>query len=164
MLRTRVFLAAAASAVVAIGNAQDASVATNPLQPAQLRTLLRHLPEVSYYPEFAKIRHLEGRLLIEFRIDASGNTMDAKIVRSDADVILQATALRLVRGTRYELGSRDVNPTTVFRTTVVYCLDHCDSAAAYPDSDSSVQISGGDIPMLKTTKTSRSAHHPMPPA
>jgi TonB family protein len=146
MLRSSIAIAAVASALISVADAGEGQTTGNTLHPDQLRTLPKHLPEVSYYPQFALLRHLEGRLVIEFRIDQLGNTVDARIVRSNADTILQATALRLVQGTRYDLGSFAVDPATLFHTSVVYCLDHCAESADSADSDSFVEITDASIP------------------
>jgi len=145
MLTTRVALAAVLGALIGVARGGEEQKVTA-LQPAQLRTLTRHLPATTYYPEFALTRHLQGRLLIEFHLDETGYPVAARIIKSDADAILQATALRLVQGTRYDLGSFDIDPGTVFHTTVMYCLDHCAEDVDYAGADTVVQISGSEAP------------------
>jgi TonB family protein len=140
MLKLSLALAAAACAFCGSAAALESPVPTAPLQPAQLHSLVRAMPPLSYYPVFARVRHLEGRMLIEFHLDQYGNTVDARIVQSDADAILRATALRLVQGTHYDVGSFAVDRSTRFTTSVVYCLEHCGRVANYPQSDTSIEI------------------------
>ncbi|MBV8852400.1 MAG: TonB family protein [Sinobacteraceae bacterium] len=146
MLKSILAFAASACACCVSASALPLDTRSAHLEPAQLRSLPRHLPPLTYYPVFARLKKLEGRLLIEFRLDAEGNTVDAHIVQADADRILRATALRLVQGTSYEVGSLNIDSSTRFRTAVIYCLTHCGSVANYPDADASVQITAGPQP------------------
>lgn len=146
MLKLSVALVVLACAYSGAAAAREGLTIDGSLRPEQLHTLPRHLPNVSYYPEFARIKHLEGRVLVEFHIDAQGNTEGAHVIHSDADPILTATALRVVQRLHYELGSVNVDPQTRFRTSVIYCLEHCANAAQYPGSDTSIEITGSALP------------------
>ncbi len=141
MLKSILASAMAACAFCVSASASPLDARSTHLEPAQLHSLPRHLPPLTYYPVFARLKNLEGRLLIEFRLDAEGNTVDAHIVQANADSILRATALRLVQGTSYEVGSLNIDSSTRFRTAVIYCLAHCSSVANYPNADASIQIS-----------------------
>ncbi len=146
MLKLSVALAVLACAWDGAAAAREGLTIDDSLRPEQLHTLARHLPNVAYYPEFARIKHLEGRVLLEFHIDAQGNTEGAHVIQSDANPILTATALRVVQRLHYELGAVSVDPQTRFRTSVIYCLAHCASAAQYPGSDAVIEITGSALP------------------
>jgi len=146
MLKSILASAVAAYACFVSASALPLEARSAHLEPAELHSLPRHLPPLTYYPVFARLKKLEGRLLIEFRLDADGNTVDAHIVQAEADSILRATALRLVQGTSNELGSLHIDSSTRFRTAVIYCLDHCGSVANYPNADASIQITTGSLP------------------
>lgn len=146
MLKAILASALAACAFCVSASAVPLEARSAYLEPAQLHSLPRHLPPLTYYPVFARMKKLEGRLLIEFRLDAQGNTVDAHIVQADADSILRATALRLVQGTSYEVGSYNIDSSTRFRTEVIYCLEHCGRVANYQNADASIQITAGSQP------------------
>jgi len=148
MSKSSLALALVACATCASASALPMNARPASLQPAQLRTLPRHLPALGYYPTFARVKHLEGQVLVEFHLDAEGNTVGAHIVRTNADRILRATALRLVQGTRYELGARSVDGSTTFSTAIVYCLEHCGRVASLPQADTWLQITPESFPQI----------------
>lgn len=141
----RAGVAAAFGAGVLIAS-MAATVCAQTLQPPELRMLHANIPSLAVYPSAARAQHMEGRLLISFRLDHDGNTVGAKIVQAEADEILQARALELLQGTRYDTGSFGVDSRTMFYVTVIYCMDHCPELAEYPKSNSLMKFTAIPYP------------------
>ena len=123
-----------------------ATVCAQTLQPPELRMLHANIPSLPVYPSTARAQHREGRLLISFRLDHDGNTLAAKIVQAEADELLQARALELLQGTRYDTGSFSIDSRTMFYVTVIYCMDHCEEFAEYPKSNSLMKFTAIPYP------------------
>jgi TonB family protein len=116
------------------------------LRPDDLRVLRANLPSVTVYPSAARSQHLEGRILLEFHLRKNGQLSDVRIVKADAAETLQTHALELLRDTSYDLNGADVDATTVFHASVIYCMDHCREIVDYPESNSLLRFTTLPLP------------------
>ena len=103
-------------------------------------------PPIAYYPARALRLHLEGRVLVEFRIDKAGKAFGAKVLQSDADPTLQSYSLRLLNNTSYDADSVGINPDASYRITMLFCLDNCSKFTEYPESDDLYTIHTDPLP------------------
>lgn len=88
-------------------------------------------------------RHLQGRVLVDFQIDAAGHARNVTKAASDADQVLVEDALSLVRsyncvvpGEWAKLGG----PTRHFRFSISYYLNDTPPAEPYQPSDGSAVV------------------------
>jgi TonB family protein len=139
--------------------AHTASEQTEEVQPAKSDEVsqanqLHKLPKIATfpmrsdpYPEEGKRRHLEGRVLVEFRLDQSGKPVSVAILQAEADRILQAGALKLIQNTRYNMSAPgfDATDPRPFRLTVKFGLPNSTRFATYPGSFE-VTVSGSPLP------------------
>ncbi|MBV8851772.1 MAG: TonB family protein [Sinobacteraceae bacterium] len=131
---------------MALGLVALAAARVPTLQPAELRALRADLPGVTVYPAQARSEHLEGRILLAFRLSRGGAPVGPRIVKADAAELLQQQALELLRSTTYELEAHSVDPATVFHATVIYCMDHCGDFGEYPESNSLFKFTSIPLP------------------
>jgi TonB family protein len=85
---------------------------------------------VDWYPAQAKRANLEGRILVEFNIDPSGRAHVLKLAAAQADPMLQAAAVELVRHVAFDISDPNLdaaNPAP-FRMSVTYCMFPCKDA------------------------------------
>jgi outer membrane biosynthesis protein TonB len=73
---------------------------------------------------------------MEFEIDRRGKAVSIKIVQAEADHILQDGALRVIRGTTFDVRSLqfDAANSIPFRVTIKFCMPNCSGIATFPDS------------------------------
>lgn len=110
----------------------------------------RKLPKVApeqpafNYPITALRNGFKGKVLLEFRIDASGNVQSAKVIAADADPILQEAALNYLRRQTFLVSRTDFDPNdpTPFRVTVIYCIARCSDVLPLPGSVTLAWITG----------------------
>jgi TonB family protein len=133
------------------GQTQEAHSTSSDSAPAPHRQ--RKLPKAKLlpmatdpYPEQGKRRNLQGRVLVEFAIDPRGAPVSVTISQADADPVLQAGALKLMRAMRYDVTSAgfDAAESLPFRLTIKFCLPDCTGIATFPDSEE-LTIRGGPL-------------------
>jgi TonB family protein len=96
----------------------------------KLPELINHGPGV-YYPEPAKRRSAEGRVLIGFKISPAGRVVDQRIVKAEPKRLFEKTSMD-------ELGSwtfavpKDWNTQRELTITFIYVLAPCSGTAAVP--------------------------------
>jgi TonB family protein len=86
--------------------AHPAAVATAAESPPRLDTPARKLPNM-HFPNTELLAPLEGRVLIEFRIDKDGKIISPTVLRAEAAPALQNAALKLVQ--RAKVNVKDKN-------------------------------------------------------
>lgn len=135
--------------IIAVGAFPGAVCAQQaPAHPAPIFSILASnvgevFDDTDWWAE-AKRRHLEGRVLVGFKIDAQGNTFEQAVVQSEADDVLEKAALDAVQHIHYDLNSLKnepslkVDPQTTYFMTIIYCLGHCERFSSFPNTDTSV--------------------------
>ncbi len=99
----RIALTIVALAVVVPLGATGAASDPAPLHPASSDGDIRPLVKVApVYPAGAARDRIEGWVLVEFTVDESGATRDARVVESDPVAVFDQAALDAVRRYRYE--------------------------------------------------------------
>ena len=120
-----------------------AFAADPPATPADLRMPPCTARVSSYYPFEAMRRDLQGRVLVEFQIDAAGHARNVTKAKSDADRVLVEGALSLVRSYKCVV-PRDWaklgGPTRHFRYSISYALNDTPPAEPYQPSDGSAVV------------------------
>ena len=109
-----------------------------PVVPDQLRKFPKmKLSSLANYPVEGLRGNLQGRVLVELRIDRNGIPTGVKIIYAEADRVLQNAALRFIRDLRFDVSSSDfdVNDPTPFQATVKYCQPDCKQIAIFPNSN-----------------------------
>jgi len=86
------------------------------------------------YPTQEKRKKITGRVLVEFQINAEGGSVAPRVVEADADPLLQAAALDIVRNAKFDVSapSYDSSGKTFYRYGVRFCIFGCGSLAPYP--------------------------------
>jgi TonB family protein len=129
------------------------SAPTDPPSPnGQTNPLARELPkfrmssDVIWYPAKAARLHLQGRILLEFKISPTGQAMAARVLESDADRLLQDHALRLLQHTTFDVADPRFNVAddTPLRATFRFCLRPCAPLDPYPGTEI-ITITGNRI-------------------
>jgi TonB family protein len=126
-------------------------------QAAPAATDVRPLPQFKptnreWYPAEAARRHLTGRVLVEFAIDAAGRATSPTVRQAQADPLLQQAALRLVSATQFDLSDKNYNPrdTQPFDLSVQFCLDECGDLKPYAGYENNeIIVMGVSIPPEK---------------
>lgn len=128
-------------------NPTPAQAAPEADQPHRLPGIKNLPTRPDPYPEQGKRRHLEGRVLLEFRLDPSGKPVSISIVQAEADPVLQAGALKLVQNIRYNMAMPgfDATDPRPFLLTVKFGLPNSPRFATYPGS-TELTISGSPLP------------------
>jgi TonB family protein len=135
-------------------SATESSAPNNPVTPDdQVTPPARPLPkshtssQMSWYPARAVRLHLQGRVLVEFKIGATGQAIAARVLESDADPLLQQQALKLLQSTTFDVSDPQSNAAdeTPFRATYRFCLRPCAVLDPYQRSEL-VTITGASIP------------------
>jgi len=92
---------------------------------------------MDWYPAKAKRSGSQGRVLVEFKIDAKGRPTDASVLESDAEVLLQTHSLKMLQATLFDVADPRFNPAdeTPFRVTYRYCLKPCAPLDPYERSN-----------------------------
>ncbi|HEY2782380.1 MAG TPA: TonB family protein [Steroidobacteraceae bacterium] len=99
------------------------------------------------YPDKAKLRDLEGSVLAEFSIDASGRTRGVSLLRAD-NPLFAATAKQAFSGFTYELpaGWSQADSAVRFRMVMVFCLPPSNQTTTFAESPyEPVIVSGSRI-------------------
>src|SRR5262249_3674851 len=115
---------------------------------------LRPLPQFKptsqvWYPPQATQRHLTGRVLVEFTLDASGRAASARVVKAEADPVLQQAALRQVQTTQFDVSDKSYNAADKrpFYLSVQFCLDVCGDLRPFAGYENNqIIITGVSIP------------------
>lgn len=103
---------------------------------------------IDWYPPPAKRKNLTGRTLVEFHIAPDGRATDLKVVHSEADPVLQAAALDLIRHDKFDVTDPkfDATDSTPFRASVSFCLVSCGALVPYPGYEAnSIIITGSAV-------------------
>jgi TonB family protein len=106
----------------------------------------------NWYPGEATQRHLTGRVLVQFTVDAGGRTAGAKVVKAQADPLLQQAAVRQVMATQFDPADKNLDPADrrPFYLSVQFCLDECGDLRPFPGYENNqVIIMGVSIPPEK---------------
>jgi TonB family protein len=107
---------------------------------------IRSWGKVAYYPDAAKRRGAEGKIIVAFDIDPSGVTRNIALVWSDGGWF-DRMSLEQVAGLRFDL-SQDPSARTRyarFRMGFVYCLPPSDIDESFGVDVATVIISGSRI-------------------
>jgi TonB family protein len=100
-----------------------------------------------WYPAHAKSRGMQGRVLVEFRIDRNGRAISEKVLAADAPSLLQDSAFDLVKSSVFDVSEPGIDLTdpTPFRVTVLFCLSPCGKMVSFPGTDL-ITIAGSPLP------------------
>jgi TonB family protein len=151
MQANHVSRAAAASLLCLLGLSSAHLVAAADLPPEapSARPLPRsHITSHgSWYPAKAVRSHLQGRVLVEFKIDPKGHVTDARMLESDADPLLQHQALTLLQSTVFDVSEPQSVATNglPFRATYAFCLRPCGPLSPYAGSEL-IPVTSASIP------------------
>ncbi len=101
--------------------------------PGGIEALIDFLSSNVHYPENAAKNNIEGRVLVQFIVDKTGQVSDVKIARS-VDEELDAEALRVAKMLpRFEPGRQDGKPVAVWYTLpIVFKLQGDEKPAQEP--------------------------------
>lgn len=107
------------------------------------------LPPEDYYPAAAKRAGKEGRVLLEFRIAASGKAEEVMVLQADEGELFSAKAIQLVQGAKFAVDKdaweKSGNATHRFRFGVTFELMPCGKLPRFEPVDSSVEVCGSPI-------------------
>jgi TonB family protein len=127
--------------------------------PASTTQAPRPLPQFKsikpfYYPDKAKRLNLEGSVLAEFSIDASGRTRGVSLLRAD-DPLFAATAMQAFAGITYKLpaGWSPADSSVRFRMVMVFCLPPSNQTTTFAESPYDPLIVSGNRIGRPTVKT-----------
>lgn len=101
--------------------------------PGGLEALIDFLSSNVHYPENAVKNNIEGRVLVQFIVDKTGQVTDVKVARS-VDEELDAEAVRVAKMLpRFEPGRQDGKPVSVWYTLpIVFKLQGDEKPAQKP--------------------------------
>ncbi|MFI4866588.1 MAG: energy transducer TonB, partial [Steroidobacterales bacterium] len=130
---------AAAMASIALGRGALAQGTAPPIELPPYKGTLKD----DYYPADARAHALQGRVLVEFNVDARGVPKDAVVVNAEPAREFDASARMLVKNLRFEVpvGWEQSGAAHRFRIGVRYqtiqCINfsHCEAAPRNPPAD-----------------------------
>lgn len=107
-----------------------------PSFPGGIEAMMEYLKSNVKYPETAKKKGIQGRVIVNFIVDKDGNVTSPKVVRS-VDTELDAEALRVVSAMpKWTPGTQDGKAINVkYTIPVSFNLNGGDKKAAEPKSD-----------------------------
>jgi TonB family protein len=107
-----------------------------------------------YYPDKARRLNLEGSVLAEFGIDATGRATAVTLLRAD-DPSFAATAMQAFAGITYSLppGWSAADSSVRYRMVMVFCLPPSNQTTTFADSPYDPLIVAGNKPGRPTVKT-----------
>ncbi len=77
-----------------------------------------------FYPAHARMRQIEGSVVVEFVVASDGRTEQAEVISSEPGNIFRTVALRAVERWRFSPGTRDGKPVAVrVRQTIRFQLE-----------------------------------------
>jgi hypothetical protein len=112
----------------------SADAASTPTQEIPRLPHIKSLGNI-YYPDKAKRLNLEGSVLAEFSIDATGKATDVKLVRAD-NPLFADMAMKGFSAGKYDV-TADWTPadaTVRFRVIMVFCLPPSNQATTFTES------------------------------
>jgi TonB family protein len=101
-----------------------------------------------YYPDKAKRLGLEGRALVEFNIDADGQSKQLSIVFAD-DATFAHMATTIISGARFDVPTDWVasgHEEQRYRLGLVFCLPPSSQMDTFTETTDTVVIKGSRIP------------------
>jgi TonB family protein len=119
-------------------------------------------PGQSFYPDSARVRNVQGRVLLGFTIDATGSPQNVEVVRSD-ETLLDAAATRLLRDIRYELPpawAGSVEATKRFGLQVTFALGQDAPMARWLEDVGEIVVRGTRIVQPQKSKPKQSRQSP----
>jgi Gram-negative bacterial TonB protein C-terminal len=130
-LRSLALLATLHTLPITVASADEAST------PTQGVPRLPHIKSLGniYYPDKAKRLNLEGSVLAEFSIDATGRATEVKLVRAD-NPLFADMAMKGFSASKYEV-TADWKPEDAamrFRVVMVFCLPPSNQATTFNES------------------------------
>lgn len=84
-------------------------------EPDPVEVLPTPIHEPLRYPRRARVRGIEGAVVLELTVSAGGRVLDVEVAESSGSGLLDRTALEAVEGWRFEPGTRDGEPVEMKR-------------------------------------------------
>jgi protein TonB len=80
-----------------VGSPQEGSAVENAkLQDAWNRAIMTHLGKHKRYPEQARVRHVEGEVMVRFVFDRAGKVLRAEVAKSSGSPLLDEEGIKLM--------------------------------------------------------------------